>query len=184
MKKIFSILFTSFILLTLTSCNNYFTNKNLKKYGLSNAPRLEGDYVYNIKGIWPEVYAKTSKQNFLEFANDMFLYLNESYYKTVGYEGEGLNNFFGAVTRYELIRSTNLNDYKEESEDYIKYRFIYALDGINEESNCIISDREMTITYYKNEMTYTKEGKLFDRHYKYNCKIDLFYNVASYIIKD
>ena len=29
MKKIFSILFTSFILLTLTSCNNYFTNKTM-----------------------------------------------------------------------------------------------------------------------------------------------------------
>lgn len=184
MKKILSIFITCFILLSLTSCNNYFTNRNLKKYGLSNAPKLEGNYVYNIKGIWPEVYAKTNKENFLEFVSDMFTFLNESYYQTVGYEGESLNNFFGAHTKYELIRSTNLDDYKIESDDYTSYRFIYALDGIDEESNRIISDREMTIIYYKNEMTYTKDGKLFDRHYKYNCKIKLFYNVASYIAID
>lgn len=147
MRKILVSMFLLVFGLCLVGCMNndgFIKPSVLRKSGLSDLITPPHTDVYKRESLG-YCYFNSTKEEFENYAAELYNYLIEKNYKYFGYAGDVFNSLFGANGTYELILSTTLSDHYEEHFYYeklntIDYTFIFAekLNSDNELSNDVM----------------------------------------------
>ena len=188
MKKTIKTLLIMLILtIILTSCSFHdFSYSKKSKMNIVDLPKIENvEFVRKSKNFVSEaLYLKGDEETFTSYANEVYKYLNDKFYDTLGYGGMILNSAwgFGGISEY-YNKTSSISDFKTEDDKKIMYQFVFSSDDkliIDTDDNymyygSIILSKSCDIT-----MVYYKDTQYINDKVEYNMGVEIVKYIGNY----
>ena len=188
MKKIIKTLLLMLILtISLTSCSFHnFSYLKKSKMNILDLPKIENvEFVKKFKNLVSEtLYLKGDEETFTSYANEVYQYLNEKFYDTLGYGGNILNSAwgFGGISEY-YNKTSSISDFKTEDSKKIMYQFIFSSDNkletVTEDNDLycgsVVLSKSCNVT-----MVYYKDTQYINDKVEYNMGVEIVKYIGHY----